>query len=51
MESLAIIEVRDDAGKWFADCENPKPVALVAADQRVAQLRAQGFKARARLAD
>jgi hypothetical protein len=49
MTDKALVEIRDTAGKWFPDCENPLPISPSAADNRVADLRASGIKARARL--
>ena len=50
-DAKAIVEIRDGAGKWFTDCESPRPVSPEVADARVAELRGEGFTARARLAD
>lgn len=51
MTATAVVEIQDEAGKWFVDCENQEPMALDDADSRVKALRALGFKARARLVE
>ena len=45
------IEIQATNKKWFADCDMPVTNDPIKADERIAELRKQGFKARARMID
>lgn len=43
------IEIQASNKTWFADAELDAPITAIEADKRIAELRAQGFKARAKM--